>query len=168
MNPAAGSAVAIMDQLGIFMRQIKDGERGIGPRQHAHGAEADSHSLSGEYQLLAAARGILERRRQREAEFNSVLFGEPAWEMLLELFVLETAGGSSSTLTQLTARSRSPASAVVRWVKFLERDGLVVLRRHPTDHGTEFVELTSEARQSLEKYLASAAASVARTSGDLI
>lgn len=102
--------------------------------------------------MLRAARQIMERRRLREEEFRPTFFGEPAWEMLLELYIRESSG-TSTTVAQLQARSGSPASTVGRWLHLLDREGLVSRRPHPVDHGTEFVELADRARESLERYL---------------
>lgn len=101
--------------------------------------------------MLRTARQIMERRRLREKGFRPTFFGEPAWEMLLELYIRESSG-ASTTVEQLQAGSGSPASTVERWLQLLERDGLVNRRSHPVDHGTEFVELADPARESLETY----------------
>ena len=139
------------------MRQIKGRNDGQEPPAHSTFRNLpEERELTSQRELLFTARQILHRRRMREKEFKSVLFAEPAWEMLLELFVQETSG-AAITLTQLVAQSRIPASTVLRWVRFLERDGMVVVRQHPTDHGSDFIELSSTATQNLERYLAAAA-----------
>ncbi len=101
---------------------------------------------------MRAARQILARRRLRETIFKSTLFGEPAWEMLLELYIRESSGASITT-DELKKAAGGPLSTSARWLKMLERDYLIIRRPHPVDHGTEFVDLTSEAKEALETYL---------------
>lgn len=112
-----------------------------------------ANRLTDECQMLRAAKQTLERRRLREAEFRPTFFGEPAWEMLLELYIRDSSGASTTT-AHLQAGSGSPPSTVLRWLQQLERENLVIRYAHPVDHGTDFVELTDEARDSLERYLA--------------
>lgn len=108
--------------------------------------------LRHECELVRTAYAILLRRRRRLDEFNSAIFGEPAWDMLLELYVRETSG-VSSTAEQLKAAPVIPASTAARWIKHLENDGIIVLHDHPNDRGTAFVELTDRGRQALDRYL---------------
>jgi len=97
---------------------------------------------------------ILEARRRRREEFDPSMFGEPAWEMLLELFVRDSAG-LSSTASQLKAVARVLPSTGSRWLQYLEQQALLARRGHPLDPSTEFVELTDKGRQALERYLSS-------------
>lgn len=108
--------------------------------------------LKHECELVRTAQSILLGRRRRYEEFNSALFGEPAWDMLLELYVRETSG-ASSTAEQLQTASAVPSSTAARWLNHLEHDGLVARRDHPLDRGTIFVELTEQGRQALDRYL---------------
>lgn len=107
--------------------------------------------------MLHTAKQILERRRLRQTEFSAALFGESAWEMLLELYVEESSGASTTT-TQLQAGPSSRSSTSARWLQKLEQEDLVSRRWHPVNHGTEFVELTNGAREALERYLLAVAA----------
>lgn len=133
-----------------------EAERRHAGRSDKHG-DKKRNQLTEECQMLCAAKQILERRRLRQREFGSALFGEPAWEMLLELYVRESSGASTTT-TQLQAASASPPSTSVRWLQKLQQEGLVNRRSHPVDHGTEFLELTNAARGTLERYLAAVGA----------
>jgi DNA-binding MarR family transcriptional regulator len=108
--------------------------------------------LDQERTMQELARTILRSRKRRSDEFSATIFGEPAWEMLLELFVQESAGASTTTVL-LHAGTKMPQSAVERWIRHLENCDLLVRRSHPVDPETEFVELTDDARQALERYL---------------
>lgn len=80
------------------------------------------------------------------------MFGETAWEMLLNLYVRYHTG-RSSTAAQLQRASRNAPSTANRWLGHLEEQELVIRRAHPVDSTTEFVELTDAAREALDRYL---------------
>lgn len=105
--------------------------------------------------MVGIAQAILQLRRQRKEEFDGLQFGEPAWEMLLELYVRD-ASGTVSTVAELLAASNAPASTAARWLAQLDRLGFVTRRSHPADPKTEFVDLTAEAKAALERHLAAA------------
>lgn len=102
--------------------------------------------------LIRAAQCILQRRQRRNGLFDRAIFGEPGWDMLLTLFVRDGSGASSTAVQLLTAAATAPSTGV-RWLGYLEKEGLVARRKHPLDQETEFVELTDAARDSLERYL---------------
>lgn len=108
--------------------------------------------LAHECALVRNAYAILVRRRRRKDEFDPGMFGEPGWDMLLDLYVRETSG-SSSSVEQLEAGSGATSSTAARWFQYLESDGLVTRHRQPANGGTVFVELTDRGRQALDRYL---------------
>lgn len=121
------------------------------PPQGSNEASAEEHVLSHEWKLVRTAQAMLQRRRRRSDEFEPTMFGEPAWEMLLALYVRETSGASS------TAEELQPASATAssaeRWLRYLEKEGLARRRYYPRDGRTVFVELSNRGRQALDRYL---------------
>lgn len=78
---------------------------------------------------------------------------DPAWDMLLQVYIRDTSG-ASTTASQLKQASLVPPSTAERWLEYLEKEGLVRGKPHPTDEATEFVELTDNTREALERYLA--------------
>lgn len=113
-----------------------------------------SGDLRAECRTRQIALRILEARRRRKDEFDHSMFGEPAWEMLLELFVRDTAG-LSSTASQLKEMVGVLPSTGSRWLQYLELQALVARREHSLDPSIEFVELTEKGRRTLERYLGS-------------
>jgi DNA-binding MarR family transcriptional regulator len=105
-----------------------------------------------ERKLSQLARDILQSRRQRNGEFGKRLFSEPAWDMLLELYVRENTGVSATSLDLISA-SGAARSTARRWIAHLEKESLIRRRRHPRDSATDFIELTDLGRGSLERYL---------------
>ena len=96
----------------------------------------------------------MERRRRRVSEFDTAIFGEPAWDMLLDLYVRE-AHGASTTASQLLEIAGASLTTASRWLQFLEEKGLAIRRLHPLDARIEFVALTVKARDALDRYLSS-------------
>jgi DNA-binding MarR family transcriptional regulator len=103
--------------------------------------------------LLSKARLVLGARRIRSQYFHPDLFGEPAWEILLALYVAEEAG-PRFTISRLAEWIGAPLTTVARWVKALEEQSLVGRADHPTDRRIIFIHLLDKGRKALDSYLA--------------
>lgn len=94
---------------------------------------------------LAVARDraleILELRKRREAAFGADLFGEPAWDILLDLFI-QYVDRQKTSSTSAAVAARVPATTALRHLNSLIRRGLLV--RHTSDHDLrlQYVGLT--------------------------
>jgi DNA-binding MarR family transcriptional regulator len=117
--------------------------------------QAVSHASSGTIRahadLVAQAKLILASRKRRLRHFGKGVFGEPAWEMLLLLYI--TVSGQRQTVARLSELSGASRSTAIRWIEYLEREKLVSREPHPTDKRTDFVQLTDKGKQKLEAYL---------------
>jgi DNA-binding MarR family transcriptional regulator len=102
--------------------------------------------------LVARARTVLNGRRIRRQYFDRDIFGEPAWEILLALYINE-ASGARLTMSKLAEWIEAPLTTVVRWVKALEEQSLVGRAEHPTDRRIIFIRLHDKARKALDDYL---------------
>ena len=102
--------------------------------------------------LLSRARIVIASRRAREQYFDRDLFGEPAWDVLLALYVTADSG-SRFTTSKLAEFIGAPLSTVIRWVKTLEQQSLVERVDHPTDRRIMFVNLLDKGRKALDAYL---------------
>jgi DNA-binding MarR family transcriptional regulator len=103
-------------------------------------------------QLLDRARATIARRRSRNGYFNPAMFGEPAWDMLLSLYVSDSCGERPTTV-KLAGLVDAPLSSAIRWLSYLEKERLIERIAHPTDRRIAFLKLTQKARQALESYL---------------
>jgi DNA-binding MarR family transcriptional regulator len=83
------------------------------------------------------------------------MFAEPAWEMLLLLYLSE--GGQRQSQTSLCELSGASRSTGMRWIEYLVREGLVTRKNHPTDKRRNFVGLSDKGRDLLELYLSETA-----------
>lgn len=103
---------------------------------------------------VLAERASLEsrRRRLREKYVPAELLGEPAWDMLLELFQ-QHAGKARVSTTSLCIASNAPTTTALRYIRLLEEANLV--RRIPAEHDRRvtFVELTDHGVLAVGRYL---------------
>lgn len=101
--------------------------------------------------LMHRAQLMLDYRRKRTAIFGRAMFKEPAWEMLLILYLGEEGQRQTqATLSEQTGASRSTTS---RWIDFLAAEGLISHQQHPTDKRMTFIGLTEKGRALLDLYL---------------
>lgn len=101
--------------------------------------------------LAEKARQVLFNRRHRAKVFKKGMFGEPAWEMLLVLYVVDESG-RRHTIGSLIEVAGATMTTALRWLEFLEGERLIRRREHPTDRRAVFIELTDEARHALDVY----------------
>lgn len=99
---------------------------------------------------MDAARWSVAVRHAREDFFPKAMFGEPAWDILLSLFVQgPQARVVGSDVAKLT---NTPVSTAARWVDYLEKKSLVVREKDRRDRRVSTVSLSDEARRLLEQY----------------
>lgn len=107
--------------------------------------------LDNERRRVRTARLILAANRARDEHFGRGTFGDPAWEMLLILYLRE-CGGACSTMTGLVSAQEAPCSTAARWLNHLCQQG-AICRDYRAELGMEVVELTASGRRSVERYL---------------
>jgi DNA-binding MarR family transcriptional regulator len=103
-------------------------------------------------ELTSRARIILHSRQVRERYFSRAMFGEPAWDMLLVLYITDMSEGRQ-TITNLAKRTEMPLSTVVRWLDYLEKEKLIERQPHPTNRRSFFIRLLPKARKAMGEYL---------------
>lgn len=102
--------------------------------------------------LVALARRFYRSRRLRPRVFaDDALFGEPAWDMLLDLFIAE-ADGKRLSVTAACIGSAVPTSTALRWLIILEDRGLVRRENDPTDARRVFLQLTGDGYAKMANY----------------
>jgi hypothetical protein len=106
---------------------------------------------------LRLARHTYRRRRSRILFFEESLFGEPAWDLLLDLFIAAKER-KRVPVTSACIGAAVPTTTALRWLALLEDRGLVVREADPTDARRIFVRLTAEAYARMVAYFARAAA----------
>jgi hypothetical protein len=91
-----------------------------------------------EEMLVSRARIVFNGRRLRERYFDSQLFGEPAWDILLLLYIAEQSS-ARLTATRLGELIQTPLTTVTRWLNHLEIAQLIERQAHPTDGRSVFI-----------------------------
>ncbi|MCJ2180325.1 winged helix DNA-binding protein [Novosphingobium album (ex Hu et al. 2023)] len=98
---------------------------------------------------LEIALGTYNMRRHREKVFGSPqLFGEPTWDILLDLFIGELRNRPMQT-TSVCLGSQVPQTTALRWITLLEKEDLVRRYRDKTDSRRVYVQLTDRALRGM-------------------
>lgn len=104
-----------------------------------------------------AAREIYASRRSRDGIFgNPELFGEPAWDILLDLYVADVEGKAVS-VSSACIGSAAPPTTGLRWLGVLAEQGLVLREHDPEDQRRVLVRLTERGLAAMDEYFAAAA-----------
>lgn len=107
---------------------------------------------------FALARKAYALRRKRAAIFgNAELFGEPAWDILLDLYVAHGEGKSVS-VSSACIGSAAPATTGLRWLGVLADAGLVLRENDAEDNRRVLVRLTAEGLAAMERFFEAVAA----------
>jgi hypothetical protein len=102
---------------------------------------------------VETVRGVIRARRLRSRYFPEDLFGDPAWDMLLDLLQAELAQ-LRVPVSSLCIAAAVPATTALRWLKTMVSQGLFVRRADPHDGRRVFVELAPETSNALRRYFA--------------
>lgn len=101
---------------------------------------------------LAMACKTYALRRKRATIFgNPDLFGEPAWDILLDLFIAQGQGKSVS-VSSACIGSAAPATTGLRWLGVLADEGLIVREADPADQRRVLVRLTATGRAAMVRF----------------
>ncbi len=107
--------------------------------------------------LAERARSAYRERRLRSQFFTgSDLFGEPAWDLLLDLFI-NAIEGKSVPVTSACIGAAVPTTTALRWLAILESRGMVEREADSSDARRIFVRLTASAQAAMTAYFVRAA-----------
>lgn len=105
--------------------------------------------------LAEIAAQLYQERRLRDACFHEVdIFGEPAWDILLDVAFAETKGERLS-ISKVCIGSCVPVSTALRWINILQARDLVYKVGNTGDPLETFIRLTGQGHEKTKKYLAS-------------
>jgi DNA-binding MarR family transcriptional regulator len=113
--------------------------------------EQNHHSLTPADEADFIAQ-IIGARQKRETLFGGSLFGDPAWDMMLELFSAELEGRKLAT-SELGFESHVPSTTSLRWVEKLEAHGWLRRIPDPLDLRRIFVELSPRGSETMHVWL---------------
>lgn len=96
-------------------------------------------------------RTLIKLRRKRDQFFGPDLFADPAWDILLELY-LSKLSQQRMPVTSLCVGAAVPASTALRWIVHLQQKGFISRRQNPMDRRRVFVSLTHDGRARIDDY----------------
>ena len=144
---------------------VRIGEPGRGPSveqlaQRIAGIEAllahpDDPTSTLDYSdeaLASIATRVYRARRRRARHFDAAMFAEPAWDMLLDLFIAKVRGKQERTIS-LCIAGEVPATTALRWIGVLEEHGLVVRHLAADDRRLRLIALTGQGYRVMRQYL---------------
>ncbi len=113
--------------------------------------------VAGAAEERARARAWAERlyaeRRRRDAHFPPDLFGEPAWDLLLAMYMARERGQAMILCRAYRAAGVSDTTGR-RLLDRMESEGLISRRRAPRSRKMRIVELTDRSVELLVDFLA--------------
>jgi hypothetical protein len=113
---------------------------------------APARRAASQSELGRLARAIYDHRRKREPWFPGVDFGEPAWDILLDLYASEAEGKVISVSSSCIAAAVPPTTAL-RWLAGLEAAGWVERQADPHDGRKHTLKLSQSASTAMTGYL---------------
>jgi len=101
--------------------------------------------------MLTKAKALRSSRQRRSLFFDANLFGEPAWDMLLTLYIDE-ARGLTTSVASACLNAAVAVSTGTRWIAILEAQGLIE-RSHAGATAFDELTLTRQGHSRIEGYL---------------
>ncbi len=108
--------------------------------------------VSRESDIEVAQRLYKDRRLRDMLDFDDDLFGEPGWDILLDLFVRHSKNEPVSIKSACIAAS-VPHTTALRWVGVLEHAKLIERREDARDARRSLLVLTDQGFQQMRVYL---------------
>jgi DNA-binding response OmpR family regulator len=102
--------------------------------------------------LASIAMPIYRARRRRSKFFDASLFSEPAWDMLLDLFIASVHGRKVST-TSLCRAAEVYEAPGLRWIGILESQGLIRRRSVSEEGDLKLVEISDSGFAAMRNYV---------------
>ena len=103
------------------------------------------------FEQAKLVRRILRARAVRDDFLSPRLFSEPAWDMLLELYVAHLLQRRLS-VTDVCEASRVSYTTALRWINVLAAEEFVCRKKDPLDGRRMFIDLTSSGSEALQHY----------------
>lgn len=129
-----------MDRIALVARRLMaDAERGAA----MHDAD-----------LADFARQTLTERRERDRYFDPMVFSNPAWDMLLAMYVASAEGREQSVLDCCAAAPVAQGVAL-RWLAYLKQEEMVIETCDPAQRGRTLIRLSDQARATISACLGS-------------
>ena len=104
--------------------------------------------IESESRYLRRAKSVYDARRRRDAAAGlRGLFGEPAWDILLDVFIAQKSRREIQ-VSSVCLEAGVPSTTILRWLARLEQEGLIYRASDNVDGRRRYVRLT-EAGEAL-------------------
>jgi hypothetical protein len=100
-----------------------------------------------------------ERRLRGKVFGGETMFGEPAWDILLDLFIATKEQRKVSVMSACIG-SAVPSTTALRWITTLERERLISRQDDPDDARRTYVVLTERGYEAMNEYFEVASNSI--------
>jgi len=126
--------IAAANELLALAAELEDVARRGNTGRREDGADREAPALlEDDVRWLRHARRTYRNRRSRNALFaDEALFGEPAWDLLLDLFIAAKER-KRVPVTSACIGAAVPTTTALRWLAVLEERGLVLREADPCD-----------------------------------
>lgn len=130
------------DQLNVNIEQLKDDmiKRLVSSRHKS------------DEPTIGLAETLVLMRRKREESLGRELFADPAWDILLDLYIARSKDRRIS-VSSLCIAASVPATTALRWIKSLTEEGWLVREADPHDGRRMYVRLTDQACDKMRDFL---------------
>jgi DNA-binding MarR family transcriptional regulator len=108
---------------------------------------------------LEIAQRVAHKRAERDILFGSGIFTDPAWDILLDLFIAGERGQKIS-VSSVCIASRVPSTSALRWLKELESRKIITREPDEYDRRRSFIMLTAGTRSKITGLLRGLNASI--------
>lgn len=154
-NPSFGSGSSTPRELSEDLGRIASNlaKLAIHPGEASDGAEEVPANDYLRCDLLIETVGdLIHARRIRRQFFDEMLFAEPAWDLLLEMFHAEISGRRIS-VQSLCDTACVPPTTAKRWISAMIDTGLCYCDEAVDREGRNCVELSPKASQAMYKFI---------------
>ncbi len=154
--------LSVNDQIRTFEVPIKFTRKQLEKMLLAVHADAHDNATSDEAfnpadvaatMAVKKAADLIEIAKRRSRLISAAnLFADPAWFILLDLFVRQHSGLDTSVSSACHA-SFSPVTTALRHIAILTERNIIVRRFDPRDQRRVYLELTDETKQEIQRIL---------------
>ena len=92
------------------------------------------------------------RRKRDEASEKKALFGEPGWDILLDLYIAQRRR-MEIQVSSVCLDAGVPSTTILRWNARLEREGLIYRVADHADARRRYVRLTEDGHEMMRRIL---------------
>ena len=117
------------------------------------GNEAEVGQPRGPYAEILRVRELMRARARRTDHLSERLFSDPAWDILLDLYLADLLQ-CRVTVSSLGTTADIPPTTVLRWIKTLSTEALIEKAPDKYDNRRTFVSLTTTGRAAMQNYFA--------------